>query len=66
MATYRLTFNATTTTRLDFVDADVVSDNSVTYVYQNGKKAFAIPSANLVAVEAIPTPEPAKPDEPVA
>lgn len=65
MPTNRLTFNVTTTSKIDFPDSDVVCDNGMTYVYVKGAKAFAVPTASVVAVEAI-SPAPATPDEPNA
>ena len=65
MAMYRIVFSTQTTTDLKFADASVTSDNDITAIWQNGEKVFAVPTANVVAVERVadpPQPEPPKGD----
>ena len=64
MPIMRIVFTSTTTTDLKFKDADIVSDNGMTVVYQQSEKVFGVPTANVVAIERIPDPAPEKAPEP--
>jgi hypothetical protein len=63
--TYRIIFTATSTSDLTFVDSTVATDGGLTVVLKNGERVFAVPTANVIAVERaepksapIPMPEP--------
>jgi hypothetical protein len=63
----RIVFSTTTTTELKFADATVDAGDGLTMVSQGGNIRFAIPTANVVAIERIANVAPAPPpeDEPV-
>ena len=63
----RIVFSTTTTTELKFADASMLTDGDLTIIYQYGKVRFALPTANVVAIERIANVAPAPPpeDEPV-
>ena len=67
MDTIRIVFSTTTTTELRFADAAVRAEDGLTVISQEGRVRFAIPSANVVAIERIANVAPAPPpeDEPV-
>lgn len=57
----RIVFATTTTTELRFQNATFVTDADLTIVLVDGVRRFAIPTANVIAVEqtkAQPEPEP--------
>ena len=56
MSTYRIVFATQTTTDLKLAEASVTSDNGITAIWQNNEKVFAVPTANVVAIERIPDP----------
>ena len=63
MSNHRIVFTAVTTTELKFVDSTIATDGGLTVVLQNGERAFAIPTANVVAIERLPKMAPAPPPE---
>jgi hypothetical protein len=61
MPVTRIVFQTTTTTELKFQEADVTYDGGMVTVWQGNEKRFAVPIANLVAIERLPempAPEP--------
>lgn len=58
MSIYRIVFTANATSDLKFADATVATDGGLTVVLQNGERVFAVPTANVIAIERIPEPKP--------
>lgn len=58
MANYRIVFSAVTTSDLKFADATIATDGGLTVVLQNGERVFAVPTANVVAIERAPEAAP--------
>lgn len=61
----RIVFATTTTTELRFQNATFVTDADLTIVVVDGVRRFAVPTANVIAVEQTrpePQPEPPAPD----
>lgn len=56
MSSYRIVFTATSTSDVKLVDATVATDGGLTVVLQNGERVFAVPTANVIAIERIPEP----------
>ena len=63
MDTIRIVFSTTPTTELRFADAAVRAEDGLTVISQEGRVRFAIPSANVVAIERIANVAPAPPPE---
>jgi hypothetical protein len=63
----RIVFSTTTTTELKFADAEAGTADGMTVIRQGEHIRFAIPTANVVAIERIANVAPAPPpeDEPV-
>lgn len=61
MSMYRIVFSALTTSDLKFADSTVATDGALTVVLQNGERVFAVPTANVIAIEKMPEPAPAPP-----
>jgi len=59
MPNFKVVFNATATNRVEFIDASIATDGGLTVVLQGGTRVFAVPTENVVAIEAL-IPEPAK------
>lgn len=64
MYNFRIVFTATSTTDLKFGDATIATDGGLTVVLQDGERVFAVPTANVVAVERLPNVAPAPEPEP--
>lgn len=59
MSNYRIVFTANATSDLKFMDSTIATDGGLTVVLQNGERVFAVPTANVIAVERLPNAAPA-------
>ena len=58
MGSYRIVFTANATSDLKFMDSTIATDGGLTVVLQNGERVFAVPTANVIAVERAVDPQP--------